>query len=430
MGILLAIQALKKFRPAARTKGRRRSSRLSKSHWFLIALVILVGSAAAVLTARFWLSWDWDGVAQADTPPAPQAMDGLPSEFGRVVEVWDYLEAEHVDRAQLDPEKLSEGAIRGMLEALEDPYASFLDSEQFGIETQDYKGYFEGIGAQVAIRDGQLTIIAPMPGAPAQKAGILPGDVILGIDGESTHHITLLEAVAKIRGEKGTRVELLVLHMNETEAVTIVVERGVIPLTSVSFEMLDNGLGHLIISNFSDTTNDEVKQALEQFEEAAGVGLIVDLRNNPGGLLKAVVDVSSQFLEEGIVVYQIDSQGQRRDWNVERGGIGEAVPLVVLINGFSASASEVFSGAMIDHERATVVGTTSFGKGSVNTLRPLSDGSGIYFSIARWYTPKGTLIEGQGITPNIIVEHPAEAEEDVQLRRAIEVLTEQGVRIG
>jgi carboxyl-terminal processing protease len=317
-----------------------------------------------------------------------------------------------------------------MLQSLDDPYASFLNAEQFGVEFQDYQGFFEGIGAQVAMREGKLTIIAPMPGTPAERAGIRPGDIILSIDGETTANISLLEAVSKIRGEKGSTVELLVMHLNNGEPVTIVVERGVIPLGSASFAMLDNGVGHLRIFNFADNTNDEVAAALNEFKSSEGLGLVVDLRNNPGGLLGSVVDVASQFLDDGLVLYEIDGSGQRDNWDVKSGGNGRGFPMVVLINQFSASASEVLSGALSDHDRAVLVGTTSFGKGSVNTLRPLSDGSGIYFSIARWYTPNGTLIEGEGITPEIVVELPHGGTEDVQLNTAIEILEREIAKVG
>ena len=356
--------------------------------------------------------------------------EDLPPEFDRLAEVWEVLGQEHIDRENFDAAEVSDGAIRGMLQSLDDPYASFLNAEQFGVEFQDYQGFFEGIGAQVAMREGKLTIIAPMPGTPAERAGIRPGDIILSIDGETTANISLLEAVSKIRGEKGSTVELLVMHLNNGEPVTVVVERGVIPLASVSFAMLDNSVGHLRIFNFADNTNDEVSAALNEFKSSEGIGLVVDLRNNPGGLLRSVVDVASQFLDDGLVLYEIDASGQRDNWDVKSGGNGRGFPMVVLINQFSASASEVLSGALSDHDRAVLVGTTSFGKGSVNTLRPLSDGSGIYFSIARWYTPNGTLIEGEGITPEIVVELPPDGTEDVQLNTAIEILERGIAKVG
>ncbi len=395
---------------------------------FLLTAFLLAAGLAAVLTSAACSALPWSSDDSGEVVDA--RFEDLPPEFHRVAEVWALLEEEHVNRSQLEADHLSEGAIRGMLQSLDDPYASFLDARQFSVQSQDYRGYFEGIGAQVAMRDGRLTIIAPMPDAPAERAGIRPGDVILGIDGEPTANITLLEAVSKIRGEKGTTVELLVMHLDATEAVTIVVERGVIPLTSVDFRMLDGGIGLLRIQNFAENTNEEVKAALRQFENSGGSGLVVDLRNNPGGLLRSVVDVASLFLEDGLVLYEINAHGERKDWPVTSGEKAPEAPVALLINQFSASASEVFAGALVDHNRARVIGVTSFGKGSVNTLRPLSDGSGIYFSIARWYTPNGTLIEGEGVTPHEVVELPADATEDYQLERAIQILQEMMVRLG
>ena len=349
----------------------------------------------------------------------------LPPEFDRLAEVWRLLEEEHIDRDSLDADELSAGAVRGLLQALDDPYASFLNAEQYGVESQEFKGFFEGIGAHVSMQNGQLVIIAPMPGSPAEKSGIRPGDEILAIDGGSTAQVTLMEAVSKIRGEKGTSVDLLVLHLNQTEPLTITVTRGVIPLDSVKLTMLEDGVGHLRIFNFGDKTNEELDEALQEFRDAKGTGLVLDLRNNPGGLLKSVVDVAGQFFDEGLVLYQIDAFGERTDWDAKSGGDGLDIPMVVLVNQFSASASEVLSGALMDHDRAEVIGVTTFGKGSVNTLRRLSDGSGVYFTIGRWYTPLGTLIEGEGITPDIIVEFPPDSIEDVQLSRAVESLQEK-----
>lgn len=397
---------------------------VNRSRILWVILVAVVGLSAFALGSGYNLK------LPVSVGGTSQNFDDLPPEFDRLAEVWEVLGRDHIDRESLDAADISDGAIRGMLQALGDPYASFLNAEQFQVESQDYQGFFEGIGAQVALREGQLIIIAPMPDTPAQRAGIRPGDIILSIDGETTANISLLEAVSKIRGEKGTNVELLVMHLNDGEPITLIVERGVIPLNSVSFTMMDDGVGHLRIFNFADNTNDEVEAALQEFKAANGVGLVVDLRNNPGGLLRSVVDIASQFLDDGIVLYEIDSQGKRDDWDVKSGGDGRGFPMVVLINQFSASASEVLSGALIDHDRADLVGTTSFGKGSVNTLRPLSDGSGIYFSIARWYTPNGTLIEGEGITPEVVVELPPDATEDVQLNKAIEILEQEIAEIG
>ncbi len=355
----------------------------------------------------------------------PQQLQGLPPEFERLLEVWELVQREHIKGGELDAQAMSDGAIKGMLEALDDPYAAFFSPEQYKVANQDLKGFFEGIGAQVGIRNGHITILAPMPGTPAERAGILPGDVILEIEGESTEGISLLEAVNLIRGPKGTVVTLLILHEDAGPPVSIPITRGVIPLTSVRFTMKDVGIGHLRVFNFANNTNDELLAALRQFEDSRGEGLVLDLRNNPGGLLSAVVDVTSQFLEDGLVLYQVDAQGDRTDWGVKAGGRAKDIPMVVLVNEFSASASEVFAGAMIDHERATVIGTTTFGKGSVNNLWPLTDGSGVNFTIAHWFTPNGTLIEGAGITPDVALEEVLDDSGDIELDRAVELLQGQ-----
>ena len=388
--------------------------RRTRLAWAVVLLAMLIGLLIGCAIAQ--------GPNNRDSQ---STVDRLPTEFERLTEVWKLLKAEHIDGTQLDAQAISNGAIRGMLEALDDPYTAFFDPEQYKIATQDLKGFFEGIGAEVGLREGKITILAPMPESPAEKSGIRPGDVILRIQGESAEGISLMEAVSRIRGKKGTTVELLILHRDDTEPVTILVIRGVIPLTSVRFLMLDDNIGHLRLFNFAETTKKDLLRALETFNESGGTGIVVDLRNNPGGLLSSVVDVGSQFIEDGLVLYQIDAQGKRTDWKVKSGGKAGDIPIVVLVNEFSASASEVFTGAMLDHQRATVVGVTTFGKGSVNNLWRLRDGSGVNFTIARWYTPNGTLIEGEGITPDVVMERAGDGESDVQLARAIEILQEQ-----
>ena len=350
----------------------------------------------------------------------------LTTGFERVEEVWQLLEQQHINRSDLDSDKISEAAIRGILESLDDPYASFLDAEQFSMESQDVHGSFEGIGAHVGILDEKITIIAPMPDSPAEKAGIRSGDIILGINGDSTADTTLLEAVSKIRGEKGTTVDLLILHANEPIPVTITVRRGVIQIDSVTFQLMPNDIGYIHISNFTESTKSEVEGALREFEEETASGaLILDLRNNPGGLLNSVVDVTSLFIDDGLVLYEIDGSGARKDWPVRNNRRKQDYPMVVLINQFSASASEVLCGALMDHERATIIGTKSFGKGSVNILRSLSDGSGIYFTVAHWFTPKGTLIEGAGIEPDVVVDISPDTLNDIQIEKALEILNQK-----
>ena len=393
---------------------------MNKLRLFGTYIIVMGVGAGLALAVTYALDSAFEAPAEVTA-----ATSGLPAEFGRLEEAWELLQREHIDRQTLDADALSAGAIRGMLDALDDPYASYLGPQRFGEEESKIQGVFEGIGAQVGIRDELLTVIAPLPDTPAERAGIKAGDVILAVDGESTENLSLQEAVSRIRGERGTTVELLVRHANQPDTVLIPITRGVIPLETVRFTMLADGIGHLQISSFASTTNEQVVEAIQEFKQNNGQGLIVDLRYNPGGLLGVVVDVTSQFLEEGLVTYELNGLGERREWKVASGGAGQDIPMVVLVNQYSASASEVFAGAILDHDRAPVVGETTFGKGSVNTRHRLSDGSGIYYTIARWYTPNGTLIEGSGIDPQIEVAADPEGQTDPQLQQAVELLEQQ-----
>ena len=373
-----------------------------------------------------------DRVSALATEPIPPG-DQLPAELETVGEAYRILLDEHVDHEVLDPKNLSEGAIRGMLAALEDPHASYLSAEQHSREQEGYRGYFEGIGAQVTLTDAGLTVIAPIPGAPAEEAGIRAGDLILAVDGADIEGLTLIESVNLIRGPGGTEVTLLVRHVGEFEDVSITVTRGRIPIESTAFRMLEDGIGHLWIYSFSNTTEDEVRRALDELEAANGRGLILDLRNNPGGLLASVISVTDLFLDSGTILYEIDAEGDRSDYDAARRGPATDIPIIVVVNQFSASASEIMAGAIQTSGRATVVGTSTFGKGSVNIARELSDGSAIYFTIRRWYLSDGTQIEGEGVTPDIEIEAdahplPIEFERDAALKRAFETLNEQIAR--
>ena len=323
----------------------------------------------------------------------------------------------------MTPAVIADGAIRGMMEATGDAHAAYMDPEQYSFQRQDIRGYFEGIGAEVSIRNGMITIVAAMPDTPAEKADVLPGDVIISIDGESIDGWDLFQVINRIRGEKGTQVRLLVRRDRTGEIEELEITRGVIQLESVQLTMLVGRIGHLRVSSFSGTSKEELQRALERFERSKGLGLVVDVRNNPGGLVSSVVEVTSQFIDEGLVLYQLDGQGNRRDWSAQPDGMALDVPVVVLMNQFSASASEVFAGAIMDHARAPTIGVKSFGKGSVGNLWPLSDGSAINFTIGRWYTPDGALIEGEGIVPDIVQEASEDPSEDLQLDLAIETLT-------
>jgi len=348
--------------------------------------------------------------------PATSSPAQIPDTVG---EAWDIIFRDYVEKDSLDADELGRGAIKGMVEALDDPYSSYLDPEMYQLSMGDFAGSFEGIGAHVAARDEQIVIISPIPDSPADKAGIRAGDIILEVDGRPTLEMSLTEVVLLIRGPRGTSVRLLVLHEGETEPVGIGIVRAEIELSSVSFEMRGD-IALITITHFSERTDAELESALESVVGEAE-GIILDLRSNPGGILTTVVDVASRFLTEGIVIDVVDNQGGHTTMSVEHKRLTTDLPLVVLVDEFSASGSEVLAGALQDHGRAIVAGRTTFGKGSVNMLRQLSDGSGIYITTARWLTPDGRLIEGKGIDPDYELDE-LELEGEAAIQWAIDYL--------
>jgi carboxyl-terminal processing protease len=376
-----------------------------------------------------------DFVGSVDVPefPAPQesALEvapprNVPEELIIVWEAWQLLQQDYVDRSKLDPEAFAEQAIRGMLRVLEDPQTSYVSPEVLKGSFGDvFTGDFEGIGAHVQMNAaGKVIIVSPIEGSPADKAGLRPGDIVLEVDGESIEGLSLLEAVSKIRGPRGTTVLLLVKHLGALDPVEIAVQRGVIPLTSVMLRSKPGAeFAHIRITNFYPNTADAFRETYTEAIKDGAKGLILDVRNNPGGLLKATVELASQFLEDGLVVYVEDGEGNRGEWKVSEGGVAKDIPMVVLANEGSASSSEILVGALQDHNRAKVIGTTTFGKGSVNILRPLSNEGGLYITIAHWYTPLGRLIQDEGLPPDIEVEDRDSKEADIkQLQRAIQEL--------
>lgn len=361
--------------------------------------------------------------SQLLTGAAPE----LPAEFNTLGEVWELLSEDYVNNEALDPEELSRGAIEGMLEALGDPYTSYLESYQ--VAWSDLEGSFEGIGAIVSMEDGELTVVSPIAGGPAERQGVRSGDKILEVDGEPTSEMNLMEAVLKVRGDKGTTVTLLILHQGETRPVAIEIVREEIKLDSVYLDMLADDIAHIRITHFAERTPVELTEALNNVLQSGVWSIILDLRGNPGGLLDVVVDVVDEFLDGGIILYAADDAGDIiEDFPASSGGLATDLPLIVLVDGGSASGSEVLAGALQDHERATLIGTITYGKGSVNILHELSDGSALYVTTARWLTPDLHLIEGVGLTPDIEVEITAEdiaSGQDPQLESAIEYLQAQ-----
>ncbi len=322
--------------------------------------------------------------------------------------VFDRVRADYVE--QTDDKKLIEAAINGMLTSL-DPHSSFLSADDYTDMQTQTRGSFGGLGIEVSQEDGLVKVVSPIDGTPAAEAGVQAGDYITHVDGESLMGLTLDEAVDKMRGPVGSEIVITVLREGETEPFDITIIRDTIKLTVVKTRVE----GHAVVlrvTTFNDETFKTLKEDMEKaVKEAGGIdkvtGFVLDLRNNPGGLLNQAIEVSDAFLDEGEIV---STRGRKPEdserWNAKEGDLAEGKPMVVLINGGSASASEIVTGALQDHNRAIVVGTKSFGKGSVQTVMPVTADSAIRLTTARYYTPSGRSIQSLGINPDIIVEQP------------------------
>jgi carboxyl-terminal processing protease len=319
-------------------------------------------------------------------------------------EVLSLVQSNYVE--DIENKKLVEGAIKGLLKTL-DPHTSYMPPEIYKEMQVETEGQFGGLGIEITVRDDQLTVVSPIEDTPAFRAGLKAGDRILKIDGEITKEISLLDAVRKMRGPRGTPVTITIMREDFEAPKDFTITRDVIKIHSVTYRKLDDTLGYVRLRNFHKTTGDELEEALRDLEEQKISGLVLDLRNNPGGLLNQAVDVVDKFVgKDQLIVY---TQGRVRNQNMRFSSKGDRphleYPLVILVNGGSASASEIVAGALQDHGRAIVLGTQTFGKGSVQTIIPLSDGSGLRLTTARYYTPKGYLIQGNGIAPDIKVEN-------------------------
>ncbi|MDE0744566.1 MAG: S41 family peptidase [SAR202 cluster bacterium] len=353
------------------------------------------------------------------TPTLPKeklgSSEGTPRELEAVWEAWALLNKEHIDRASFEPEAFEESAIKGLIDSVEDTHTSYVDPLVLQIEQTDLSGQFEGIGAHVRRReDGMIQIISPIEGGPAEAAGILAGDIILAVDGESIEGLELLEAVSKIRGPKGSIVSLTVKHIGELDTTIIDVSRDVIALPSVLLRT-DPGddITHIRITEFKGDTPIRLSEILGKELEAGSKGLILDLRSNPGGYLQQVFDIANMFLDDGVILLE-ERQSENVTWQASGGGFASKLPMVVLVNKYSASGSEILMGAFQDNERATVIGEQTFGKGTVNVFRKLSNGGGLYMSVGRWYTPNKRPIEGEGLTPDILVTSRDSKEADIK----------------
>lgn len=326
-------------------------------------------------------------------------------------EVLRQIERNYVETQ--DPKGLIYGAIKGMVQGL-DPHSSFMTKEEHQDLLMETKGSFSGVGIEITIRDNTIVVVSPIEGSPAYEAGLEAGDRIIKIDDKATVDMTLMDAVRHIRGEKGTKVRLTIMREGQEKPLEFSLVRDVIPLKSVRTYRLTPSVGYVRVSNFQAKTTEDLVSAMDALEKGGKVeGLILDLRNNPGGLLSQAIEVSDLFLDAGIIV---STKGRDSSQNMEvtaqKDERERKYPLVVLVNGGSASAAEIVAGALQDNKRALVLGTRTFGKGSVQTILPLSDGSGLRLTTARYYTPSGKSIQVSGIVPDVEVKLTPSVEED------------------
>jgi carboxyl-terminal processing protease len=345
------------------------------------------------------------GVASFGRSDAPDA--GAASNYQELqlfTDVLTIVQRSYVEEVSI--KDLIYGAIEGMLASL-DPHSGFMPPEIYKEMKVDTRGEFGGLGIEISLRDGVLTIISPIEDTPASRAGLLAGDQILKIENEYTKDMEIMEAVQLMRGAPGTKITITVMRPTFEKPQQFTMEREIIKVQSVKAKTLEKGFGYVRLTQFQEHTAEDLSKALTKLHEESGgtlQGLILDLRNNPGGLLDQAVDVADKFLPEGLIVY---TQGREADaqmkFSAKRSGTEPDYPMVLLINGGSASASEIVAGALQDHDRAVVMGTQSFGKGSVQTIIPLSDDSGLRLTTAKYYTPSGASIQARGIVPDIEV---------------------------
>lgn len=410
-------------------------------------LVIFISALLGYFVGVNKITTDWKNfqpkiqISSKEPPPSVTNLD-----MTMFWNVLDKVENSYYDKTAINSQKILDGAIMGMMESLDDPYSVYLPPKQNDDFKQVMAGKFEGIGAELGVKDKQIIVVAPLDGSPAQKAGIKGGDAVVKVDDQSTFGWTINQAVDKIRGDKGSKVILTIARKNEDKLRDIAIIRDEIKVKSVTswtkevkdMENVDvaktlkgheeKKIAYIRLSQFGDTTNNEwmsVTNSLgfEITNDPNIRGVILDLRNNPGGYLTDAVFIASEFVPSGVIVSQENSRKEQMPMNVSRKGLLYDVPVMVLINKGSASASEIVAGALRDHNRATLVGETSFGKGTIQQAEDLGGGAGIHVTIAKWLTPNGTWVHKEGLKPDIEVAlDEKDPSHDTQLERAISEL--------
>jgi carboxyl-terminal processing protease len=379
-------------------------------------------------------------------PASDAGSSGKNLDLSLIEEAWNLVQKDYVDRAAVQPTSLTYGAISGMVNALGDTgHTRFLSPAEVQQERSFTQGQFEGIGAEVQLKNGHVVVVAPIDGSPAQKAGLQPGDIILKVDGRDVTGLPLSQVIGLVKGPAGTSVTLTILNPGSGQTKDFRLERAKIAIHNVAWHQLPGTkVAHLRIAAFSQGVTQDLQAALKEIKQQQMTGIILDLRNNPGGLLDEAVGTASQFLTSGNVLLEKNAQGQTTPVPVQSEGVAPDVPMVVLINAGTASASEIVAGALQDAQRATIVGETTFGTGTVLNEFHLSDGSALLLATEEWLTPNGQTIWHKGITPEVVVSLPQNVpplfpeeetamtaaqlqdSNDQQLLRALDLLTQSG----
>lgn len=381
----------------------------------VLIAIILVGGGFVAGWASSPSSSPADGTSSQE--PAAAAKN-----FGIFWQAWNILDQHYVDRKALNPTTMTYGAISGMLDSLGDTgHTRFLSPADLAQEQRSLSGQLEGIGAELAIRNGQPTIVAPLPDSPALHAGVRAGDVLVNVDGKSVANESLDTIVSQVSGKAGTKVTIGVIHPGQSKVTDITITRAKILVPSVTWAMLPGTtVADVLISQFAEKTTYQLVNTIKDAQSHGATAIILDLRNNPGGIFDEAIGVASQFIGKGAVLIEQNAQGQRKVDDVKPGGSALSIPMVVLVNSGTASASEIVAGAIQDHHRAKIVGQTTFGTGTVLSQYSLSDGSAILVGTTEWFTPDGHQIWHKGITPDISVSLPTNV-------MPLTPLTEQGM---
>lgn len=408
----------------------------------------LIGRKTAWIVGAFLLAANWVvGARLYSKEPAPDHSDDPYQQMALLTRVIEQIRENYVETNKIAYQELVYGALKGMLQSL-DPHSQFLDADMYKDMQDDTSGQFGGLGIVISMKDGVLTIVSPMEDTPGYRAGLQSGDRIVDIDGKPTDDMDLPDAVKLLRGEPGTKVTLRILRPPEMELITVEIERANIEVATVKdAHFIEDGIGYVRVTQFSEPTADALQKEIDRMQQDGLRALVLDLRNNPGGLLSSAIDVSQKFLDRNQVI--VSTQGRHAQQNKIYRSRGRprygGFPMVILVNGGSASASEIVAGALQDNRRAVLVGEKTFGKGSVQSVLPMDEGTAIRLTTAKYYTPSERVIHERGIEPDIVVPmpledmhrlreiqaQPAQAPdsedkasdvEDVQLQRAVDVL--------